>query len=205
MAKDYSDINLNERLETLNSLAAKDRGYIKPLDFLSTKFSLPAGALNYTKILGSNREYKAIVSTGKSGGSFNEIKDAIDYVKKLGGGNILIKSGTHFPSAPLELEDNIYLIGEDQNNSIIDLTNAGTLTNGGVQIIGVQVSSTGTFSISQSGSTVTGSSSQFTTDAVTVGDIIIINNIPYTVATIGGETYLTIEETYRGTSVSGAT
>ena len=68
---------------------------------------------------------------------------------------------------------------------------------------GYSVVTTGTISITNGSTTVTGSGTSWTSDGVSSGDIIIINGVPYEIASVTSDTQLTITETYRGNSLSG--
>jgi len=64
------------------------------------------------------RSYNAVVAS--SGGDYDNIQDAIDYVSSQGGGNILIAPGTFTLSADLILKNNVSLYGSGEKFSFIN-------------------------------------------------------------------------------------
>jgi hypothetical protein len=83
------------------------------------------------KIKGAHRAYRAIVDVAGTG-DYDNLQDAINYVNSIGGGNILIMSGTYTISADITMYSNIKLIGEDDEACIIDFNG----TNKRVNIVG---------------------------------------------------------------------
>lgn len=147
--------------------------------------------------------YRAIVSSKKGGTDFTNIQRAIDYVDELGGGNIFIRIGTYSLSAFLTMRDNIDLIGEDKENTILDFGSAGNLTNGAIQARGTNVTSAGTITATNADATITGASTQFSDDSVVAGDIININGVPYEVYSVANNTSLELTQIYRGETTGG--
>lgn len=149
--------------------------------------------------------HRAIVGTkrGREGADFTDIQRAIDYVDGLdGGGAVFIRTGTYDPPAFLTMKNNIDLIGEDRENTILDFGGAGNLTNGAIQIRGTDVTSTGTITATNADATITGSSTTFSDDSVAAGDIININGVPYEVLSVASNTSLELTKTYRGETES---
>ncbi len=70
------------------------------------------------KLASASRAYTAIVGTGLEG-DFDTIESAINYVDSIGGGVILIESGTHHLSGQVELPSSVSLIGRDADNTFI--------------------------------------------------------------------------------------
>lgn len=65
-------------------------------------------------VIHAQRFAEVIVSTSEG------IQVAIDYANNLGGGTVRIRNGTYIISTDIILYSNIALIGEDQDNTIID-------------------------------------------------------------------------------------
>lgn len=72
-----------------------------------------------SKILDIARAYTFIVDLNGDG-DFTDIQSAIDAAHSLGGGKILILDGTYNLSSSLVLYDNIQLIGQDDDSTIIN-------------------------------------------------------------------------------------
>lgn len=70
------------------------------------------------KLASASRAYTAIVGTGIEG-DFDTVESAISYVDSIGGGVILIESGTHYLSGKVELPSSVSLIGRDADNTFI--------------------------------------------------------------------------------------
>ncbi|MBU0925879.1 right-handed parallel beta-helix repeat-containing protein [bacterium] len=74
------------------------------------------------------RGFNAVVDANLSEdteGQYQDIQEAINYVHSLGGGKILVRTGTYYYTArDLVLYSNIDLIGEDDDNCIIDFGNS---------------------------------------------------------------------------------
>jgi hypothetical protein len=66
-----------------------------------------------------SRTYKAVVDRAGYGDN-DDIQDAIDYVHGLGGGAIFIKKNTYTLTDDLILYSDIHLIGEDDDDCILD-------------------------------------------------------------------------------------
>jgi parallel beta-helix repeat protein len=183
-----------------------------PSEVLSPNFRIDSKyvqdrSVRNPSIVSESRPYTAVVGTaGSPGIDFTTIQDAVDAVKKLGGGTILIKSGTYKPEGFITLDSNIHLIGEDPELTIIDFTSSTLTTNQGAFFAGGDfVTSTGTIATTNGSVTVTGTSTIWSDSSVTAGDTIFINAHPYTVDSVASNTSLNLEETWRGANVSGDT
>lgn len=67
------------------------------------------------------------------------------------------------------------------------------------------VYSTGTVSVANGGTAVTGSSTLWVTNSVTAYHTIILGGVEYPITTVGGETSITLATPYVGTTLSGST
>jgi len=74
------------------------------------------------KLKSKVRAYAAIVDAAGNY-DYTDIQSAIDYVHSIGGGIIFVRSGTYTPGADITLYENITLLGEDDDNTIIDFEN----------------------------------------------------------------------------------
>ncbi|MBI2005563.1 MAG: hypothetical protein HYS80_02255 [Candidatus Aenigmarchaeota archaeon] len=119
---DYSKLGLNDQLQSFQSPISKSVPDAMDIDL---KNGITPGAINYTAVGNAGREYKAIVAMGAEPGIYNNIQQAIDYVNRIGGGNIFINAGTYVISSNLTMYSNIHLIGEDYNTTVFNF-NSGT-------------------------------------------------------------------------------
>ena len=102
--------NANAHMGTTYSL-----GLHRVQDILDHAFYSVRNISTYPQI----RTYKAIVDPAGYG-DLTDIQTAINYVNGLGGGAILVKSGTYVQTSDITLYSNIQLIGEDDDTTIID-------------------------------------------------------------------------------------
>jgi len=79
-------------------------------------------SINNIKLKYPVRAYNAIVAQDGSG-DYTDIQSAIDAVHSAGGGSILIRSGSYPQSSDITLYSNIELIGEDDEDTVIDFNN----------------------------------------------------------------------------------
>lgn len=207
----YSKLNLTDRLISKNALGeTTTNDDLK--DYIDDKFDgfIRPGGILYTGINPAGRQFKIVVSPDRKLGQTDNIQEAINYVSDLGGGVVLLKQGTYYPTAKIALKSNVSLVGEDRDTTIISLSSvpysedAGSVPDGGVEVVGELVTDTGTISINSETGTVTGSSTQFSTDGVVAGDKIFLNTIPFSVASVASDTSLTLANNYFGKNISGA-
>lgn len=111
--------NLNEFLQPLGAPVSTDRTNVNSLEF-SQNYQLPLNSINNTNTASASRAYTAIVSLSGETGTFKDIQLAINYVNSLGGGTVLIRRGKYVLSAIITMYSNIYIVGEDAVNTIID-------------------------------------------------------------------------------------
>lgn len=167
--------------------------------------NMSRGSIKNPSIFPSARAVRAIVGPVKSGGvDFSDIQEAIDSVSKTGGGAVFLLTGIHRPNNTfLNLRNNVYIIGEDPEKTIIDTT-AMILNSGDAAFFGggEKISTTGTIAATKDSDTITGTSTKFQSDGIREDDTIYINLHPYHVKVVASETSLTIKETYRGVNIS---
>ena len=180
------------------------KGVIGPSYGLNAS-GLGAGAVRTPTIKAAGRAIKAVVGTSKGAGvDFSDIQEAINHVDTLGGGTILLLSGTYYPTSPyINLKSNVYLVGEDPERTIIDCVGM-TLTSGQAAMFGggEQMSIVGTVIATNDSATIAGTSTKFVSHGVKENDVIYINFHPYHVKAVASETSLTIKETYRGATTA---
>jgi len=199
---DYPEIGLNNKNNKLQSETSilANRVDITGLDF-DANYELSPGATTYKTTNYATRSFKAVVGLDRSGGQFENIQSAIEYVDSLGGGIVFIRKGTYSINKDITLPSNVSLVGEDRNSTILDFSGA-SLTSGGIIANGTSVSTAGTVSVAST-KVVTGTSTQFLTDGVVAGDYLVVNSIPYLIKTVSTETSLTLSEWLTGGSVNG--
>ena len=156
------------------------------VEFGSGKFR---GDITANKITAAGTS--VVVSPGDS------IQDAIDEVNTAGGGEVLLESGTHTLSDDLTMYSYIRLAGVSSENSIIDC-NSGAYS---ILIKGSNAYTTGTISINNGSTTVTGSGTTFT--SAMVGRDIKIKGLWFPIAAVTDSTHLTIGLNYIGPNLSG--
>jgi len=129
------------------------------------------------------------------------IQDAIEKINLLGGGIVFLKIGRHIVSYNITLKSGVYLHGETAEGSIIDFDTSANQ----IKISGDRTYSTGTISISNNFSTVTGSSTLWAAN-ISTNDRILLGGQWYTISAIGSDTSLTLSVPYGGkTLVAGTT
>ena len=183
-----------------------------PLNPLDSKY-YQRGSVQNIKIVSTARAATAIVAPQKNNLSeFTDIQEAIDSVDKLGGGTVLVKTGTYYPVAKIQLASKVSLIGEGPENTIIDFSQtsldagSSTLYSGGIEAIGDLVTETGTGIIMTTGdATVTGTSTTFSDDGVKEGDILFFGNAAYIVDSVTSNTSLEIKKPFQGQTSPAAT
>lgn len=176
---------------------------LNPLNRIDTKYMQNRSVRNPT-IISDSRSFAAIVGTrGTSGVDFTDIQEAVDSVRTLGGGSILIKVGTYRPPTFITLYSNIHLVGEDPERTILDFSGSQLATSqSAIFAGGEEVTNTGSISTTSGSSIVSGGSADFVSKGVREGDVIYINAHPYTIKSVEANDSLTIKELYRGISVS---
>lgn len=130
----------------------------------------------------------------------DNIQRAVNRLVQEGqGGVILISSGNHIVDYDIELSSNIYLVGETRGASIIDFNgNAKS-----IKVIGSGAYSTGTVSVTNGSTTVTGSGTSWLSN-VSIGQSILIKGIWYPVVFVASDTSLFIGLPFVENDVTGA-
>ncbi|MBI2005626.1 MAG: right-handed parallel beta-helix repeat-containing protein [Candidatus Aenigmarchaeota archaeon] len=143
---DYSKLGLTPNLQSINSPISRKITDATEIDMQN---GISPGLIDYSRITSSGRAYQAIISSSKSGGAFTDIQDAFDYVNRLGGGKILLRTGTYNVTSNINFYSNIYLEGDDADTAVI---NFGS-TNSGIQCVGTTNGTLSNISISNIGIT----------------------------------------------------
>ena len=107
------------------------------------------------------------------------IQDAIDKVAQDGGGVVSLQNGTHKPQTDITLYSSVYLQGETAASAIIDFQNKSF----GIKVVGENAYTTGTVSVSNGSTTVTGSGTSWSSN-VSAGQKILLQGIWYPVAAV---------------------
>ena len=148
----------------------------------------------------SSRAAKAIVGTSTNAGlgDFKDIQAAIDYVDDLGGGVVFLKAGTYTLTTGITLYNNITLVGEDPDTTIIDAnsTNSGISANGSAGEYAV-----GTITVTNGSTTVTGSGTSWAANVDTTKKI-VIDGVLYDIASVDSDTQITLSKAYQGVTIS---
>lgn len=206
----YESIGLNQYLQPINA-PVSDQKYVSPFDFDSetergsiNHSSVLVNAIDNAKVRNSYRAYNAVVSLIPGDGDYVDLQLAIDALRDANvGGIILLRPGTYYPEAPIVLYDNISIIGVDPTTCIIDCEDMGDASAGCIQLIGTFVTGDGTVTMTNGDATVTGSSSQFSTDGVVAGNALYVKGVKYTVLSVASDTSLELTEVYRGVTQAG--
>jgi hypothetical protein len=115
-----------------------------------------------------------------------------------GGGTITLQQETYSPTGSLSLQSNVILQGQSRDGSIIDFgSNAYSL-----KLYGSNIYNTGTVSVTNGTTTVTGSGTAWNSSMV--GKKIFLNDTYYTVASVSSLTSLDTDSDYSGANLSGA-
>ena len=129
----------------------------------------------------------------------DDIQKLIDQIHDIGGGVIFIKNGTHKLSANLTMYSNVYINGENGHTAILDFqTNAY-----GIVASGSSAYSTGTVTVSNNSTSVTGNGTTWLTNVV-AGMYILLDGIFYPITVVGGNGSITIGIPYAGVALTTA-
>ena len=130
----------------------------------------------------------------------SEIQQRIDEINNLGGGIVFLKNGVYNMSNDITLYSNITLQGETGGGVIIDFQGGSYQ----VKAEGNGAFSTGTISISDGQTTVTGSGTDWTVELE--GRFIFLRDHYYEVSSVDSSTSITVANSYAGTAdISGGT
>jgi len=125
MGKDYKDIQMDRQLRKDGSLASRRRESVTGYDF-GVNYQVPTGGLSYAQLNVDSRAYTAIVTLKKKQGSFDNIKDAVEFTNRQGGGRILIMPGTYTIDYDIPLYDDISIEGLSEKDVILDFNSSGS-------------------------------------------------------------------------------
>ncbi len=149
----------------------------------------PAGAVTATDIdIGSRR---LTVAPGES------IQDAIDTLNAGTGGTVFLQNGTHTVTSNITLYSNIYIQGQNFSSAIVDFTNWTR----GFKATGTNAYTTGTISIDNNSTTVTGVGTTFASGMV--GRSIYLAGGWYPITVFTDTTHITIGIAYASEDLSG--
>ena len=130
----------------------------------------------------------------------SEIQQRIDEINNLGGGIVFLKNGIYNMPSDIRLYSNITLEGETGGGVIIDFQGNPYQ----IKAQGNGAFSTGTVSISNDSTTVTGTGTDWTLELE--GRFIFLRDHYYEVSSVDSSTSITIANTYSGTAdISGGT
>lgn len=130
----------------------------------------------------------------------DSIQDALDAVNAAGGGTVVLENGTHIVTSDITMYSNTTLQGQNRSSSIIYFAN----TSSSIVAQGSNVYTTGTISVSNNGTTVTGSGTSWATNA-TAGQYIFLGGAWYPISVVTNDTSITIGLPYGGSALSGDT
>lgn len=152
----------------------------------------PSGIVSRNVVLGGKTFYLA---PGEEG----SIQRAINILNLKGGGTLHLTAGTYNVSQTISSYANVAIVGDGAGLTFIDFL----ATNAGLSIIGSNAYSTGTVSISNDGTIVTGSGTTWT--SAMVGRSILLGELWYEITAFGSTTSLTIGRGFSGATLSGST
>jgi len=152
------------------------------------------------KMAPSTRPVKAFCDVGGAA-DFGILQEAVDYTHQHGGGVISVKAGVYYLTSDLTLYSNIHLIGEDVENTIIDLSGAGGRDC--VKVTGSVPGVAGVSTLTVHSDQVVGVGSNY--EHLQAGDYLIIGGHafgqPYLaveIASIADDTHLTLVSEWEG-------
>jgi parallel beta-helix repeat protein len=144
----------------------------------------------------------SIIVDQSGDGDFANVQEAVNYAQKIGGATLFIKNGTYYPDEFITLYNNIYLIGQDTEQTIIDFSGANLDDQFGFFASGDFVSIQGTVSTTNNSNLITGVDTLWETNGVRSGDTIFIAWHPYEVAQVNSDISLQLKETWEGANVT---
>jgi len=130
----------------------------------------------------------------------DDIQKAIDKLHILGGGRVLLLNGTHIVDYDIVLYSSITLEGENSETAIIDFNSSSKQ----IKAVGTSAYTTGTVSVSNNSTTVTGSGTSWATNAV-AGQSILLGGVWYPIAVVTDNTHITIGVPFADVALSGET
>lgn len=124
------------------------------------------------------------------------IQDAID---SLTAGVVTLRNGIHYPTGNIVLKSSVYLRGENRASTIVDFAGGAY----GIIATGSNIYTTGTVTVANNGTAVTGLGTAWATNAV-AGMYILIGGVWHPITVVGSDTSITIGLNYAGAPLSGA-
>jgi parallel beta-helix repeat protein len=182
--------NFEYRIKGSSSLQSLlDAGHI------TMKYGTSVAITKVSEIESSERHaaYDCVVDVGGSA-DYTTIKAALDDGHKV----IHVRNGTYVESGNLNLPDGCQLIGEAAGAVWIAFAGDFQIRADGH---GGSVESTGTVSITHNTNVVTGVGTTFTN--LVTDDYIVLDGTYYRINTLTNDTSLTLDENYRGKTISG--
>lgn len=137
-----------------------------------------------------SRTYDAIVSP-EGGGDFSTIEDAVDYVMKLGGGDIFVRAGTYKPARSISITKPLMIQGASASLVTIDFNS----TSRNFSISSTNIYTTGTITSITAGINVTGSGTSWLAN-VQAGYQLFLGTRWYSIAAVTSDTTLILAEAY---------
>jgi len=165
------------------------------INFSQVNQEIPERSICINKV--SFRDFDYIVDL-KGDGTHTNVFDALNEAKRAGGGSIYLKNGEYILPDDLVLESNIYLIGEDKRNTIINLNGDNA-----IKVLGDTSYRAGTIAVTAD-ATVTGTGTLWASN-LAAGDYIVFSGNYYEVLTVTDDTHLELVSTYLGSAASGLT
>lgn len=167
--------------------------------------STPAGRKNFDEGVEPSKLSSGdpLIPKSRVGGSIISVKpgeniqEAIDETYLRGGGLVFLETGTHYPRATIQVKNNVTLKGAGNFATIIDFEGAAY----NLQMIGEDSYNTGTVSVTQDSTTITGSGTTFTSSMV--GQSILLDGDWYDISAFVSTTEITLESAFSGVTQSG--
>lgn len=128
-----------------------------------------------------------------------DIQNAINQIHDTNGGRVFLRNGEHYVNNDLIMYSNITLEGEGIYSTIIDFGSQAH----SLRIEGNDAYDTGTVSVTQGGTIVTGSGTAWTEDMV--GQSIALDGDYYDISAVNSATELVIETAFAGLTQVGLT
>ena len=129
--------------------------------------------------------------------SGDDIQTAVDFLNAQGGGVLYLKTGTWNQTSNITLYSSISIVGTSTSGTIIDFSGSF-----GFVMTGTNVYTTGTVSINQGSTSITGSGTTFT--SAMVGRQIFLSNRWYVISAFGSTTSITIASAFADANLSGS-
>ena len=131
--------------------------------------------------------------------SVEKIQSTINDIANSGGGTVYLAAGTYLMSSNIDIPSNVVLAGSIRDGTIIDFQGQAY----SVRSIGSNSYTTGTVSVNDGSSTVTGAGVTWTT--AMIGRTIFLNDLYFTILNVSGGNTITLDSAYSGPNLSGST